>query len=106
MAGTEQHVKKKCDLGLQYRASGAQVGIVSCIGNKVLQCNELQWIIGILLHCLNGCVTRFFKYLFHCNILHKNLGGMSHSQGTNVFLSHKVLMQDLLPAVGEHRLRY
>jgi len=70
MAGMEEHVHTKCDLVLLYRDSGAQVGIVSfCISHTVLQCNELQCIIGVLLHSLNSCVTRFFKYRFHCNVL-------------------------------------
>ena len=66
MAGVEEHVHRKCDLVLQYRDSGAQVGIVSFfIGHTVLQCNELQWI----LKSPNSCVTRFSKYFFHRNIL-------------------------------------
>jgi hypothetical protein len=65
MAGMEEHVHRKCDLVLQYRDSGAQVGIVSFfIGHTVLQCNELQWIIGILLQSPNSCVTRFFQIFF------------------------------------------
>jgi len=52
MAGMEEHVHRKCDPVLQYR-DGAQVGIISfCICHTVLQCNELQWIIGILLQSL------------------------------------------------------
>ena len=57
MAGVEEHVHRKCDLVLQYRDSGAQVGILSFfISHAVLQCNELQWIIGILLQSPNSCV--------------------------------------------------
>jgi len=82
MAGMEEHVHRKCDLVLQCRDSGAQVGIVfSFVSHTVLQCNELEWIIGILFQLCNYVFQISFSLEYFSN-MSRNVSLRGHGRFT------------------------